>query len=203
MTDNKSQDETWNHGAEVQEPPVASEPHETHTSSHKIIKHPTDHPGREYGDEGSKERSHFASHAGRSHSSGSNNPSEPRRPGGGSRQSPAHDDFEPEVQEQVIPGEIFMEHDDVVINEGREITTVRVSNTADRPVQVGSHFHFAEVNSALDFDRKQAWGKRLNVLSGGAVRFEPGSVIEVDLIQLGGQRVIKGLRGLCKGNLDG
>lgn len=91
----------------------------------------------------------------------------------------------------------------VAINVGQPVTTLRVVNTGDRPIQVGSHFHFAEVNAALDFDREAAWGKRLNVLSGGATRFEPGAVEEVELVPIGGRRVVLGLRGLCGGALDG
>ncbi|HET7268473.1 MAG TPA: urease subunit beta [Oleiagrimonas sp.] len=102
----------------------------------------------------------------------------------------------------MIPGEILYGSDDVEINAGLEVTTIRVVNGADRPIQVGSHFHFAEVNAALEFDRAAAWGKRLNVLSGGSVRFEPGAVEEVELVPLRGRRVIRGLRGLCGGNLD-
>jgi urease subunit beta len=78
-----------------------------------------------------------------------------------------------------------------------------VENTADRPIQVGSHYHFAEVNPGLSFDRKAAWGRRLNVLSGGSMRFEPGAAEQVELIPIAGQRVVAGLRGECGGNLDG
>ncbi len=102
----------------------------------------------------------------------------------------------------VIPGEILPGDGDVIINEGLEVTTLRVTNTSDRPIQIGSHFHFAEVNDALDFDRDAAWGKRLAVLSGGAVRFEPGAVEEVDLVDIQGKRIVLGLRGLCGGELD-
>jgi urease subunit beta len=91
----------------------------------------------------------------------------------------------------------------VVINKGADVVTVLVVNTADRPVQVGSHYHFAEVNPALDFDRKAAWGRRLNVLSGGSVRFEPGATEQVELIPIRGQRIVAGLRGECGGALDG
>lgn len=91
----------------------------------------------------------------------------------------------------------------MVINDGKTVTRLRVANTADRPIQVGSHFHFAEVNAALEFDRDAAWGLRLDVLSGGAVRFEPGAVEEVELIPIGGRRIVACLRGLCGGELDG
>ncbi|MFF4823358.1 urease subunit beta [Streptomyces sp. NPDC001312] len=103
----------------------------------------------------------------------------------------------------MIPGEVLYGDEPVVINAGKEVTRVRVENTGDRPVQVGSHFHFAEVNAALEFDREAAWGRRLNVLSGGSVRFEPGAVEEVELVPIGGRRIVAGLRGLCGGELDG
>ncbi|WP_341864309.1 urease subunit beta [Gymnodinialimonas sp. 57CJ19] len=102
----------------------------------------------------------------------------------------------------MVPGEILYGEGDVIINEGLEVTTIRVANTSDRPIQIGSHFHFAEVNAALEFDRDAAWGKRLAVLSGGAERFEPGAVEEVDLIPIQGKRIVLGLRGLCGGELD-
>ncbi|WP_324755219.1 urease subunit beta [Roseovarius sp. Pro17] len=101
-----------------------------------------------------------------------------------------------------MPGEILYGEGDIVINEGLEVTTIRVTNTSDRPIQIGSHFHFAEVNAALDFDRDAAWGKRLAVLSGGAERFEPGAVAEVNLVPIMGRRIVRGLRGLCGGELD-
>ncbi|WP_424308235.1 urease subunit beta [Gordonia sp. (in: high G+C Gram-positive bacteria)] len=103
----------------------------------------------------------------------------------------------------MVPGEIFLAGGPVIINDGLPVTTLRVANTADRPIQVGSHFHFYEVNAALDFERGKAWGQRLNVLSGGAVRFEPGAVVEVELVPIRGRRIVRGLRGLCKGELDG
>ena len=103
----------------------------------------------------------------------------------------------------MIPGEVLCGDGPVIINAGREAITLRVENTADRPIQVGSHYHFAEVNPALAFDRKTAWGRRLNVMSGGSVRFEPGAAEEVELIPIGGHRIVAGLRGECGGNLDG
>ncbi|WP_416232922.1 urease subunit beta [Castellaniella sp.] len=102
----------------------------------------------------------------------------------------------------MIPGEILYGPEDLQINAGKAVTTMRVVNAGDRPIQVGSHFHFAEVNAALEFNRKAAWGKHLNILSGGSVRFEPGADIEVQLVPITGERVVRGLRGLCKGNLD-
>ena len=103
----------------------------------------------------------------------------------------------------MIPGELLLRDEPVEINIGLPVSTLRVVNTADRPIQVGSHFHFAEVNAALEFDRDLAWGQRLNVLSGGAVRFEPGAVLEVELVPIRGRRIVRGLRGLCGGALDG
>lgn len=138
-------------------------------------------------------------------STGTSSPSPPRRPGTGVRQGSRrpYTGQQPHLDEPLIPGEVLYDEDPVVINEGKKVTALRVQNTADRPVQVGSHFHFAEVNSALDFERNAAWGKRLNVLSGGMVRFEPGAVEEVELIPLTGRRIVAGLRGLCGGELDG
>jgi urease subunit beta len=137
--------------------------------------------------------------------SGPASSSQPRRPGTGERQGPRvyYTGDQPHADLPLIPGEVLYGDGPVVINAGREAITVRVSNTADRPIQVGSHYHFAEVNPALEFDRKAAWGRRLNVLSGGSVRFEPGAVEEVELIPIGGQRIVAGLRGECGGNLDG
>lgn len=102
-----------------------------------------------------------------------------------------------------IPGEVRYGEGAVRINEGRPVTTLRVTNTADRPVTVGSHYHFAEVNEALDFDRKAAWGQRLNILSGAMLRFDPGTVQEVELVPFVGDRIAAGFRGLCGGRLDG
>jgi len=101
-----------------------------------------------------------------------------------------------------IPGEVRYGKGPVVINEGRPVTTLRVTNTADRPVTVGSHYHFAEVNDALEFDRSAAWGKRLNIIAGGLLRFDPGTVQEVELVPFAGDRIAAGFRGLCGGKLD-
>ncbi|WBB77005.1 urease subunit beta [Micromonospora sp. WMMD1128] len=90
----------------------------------------------------------------------------------------------------------------VEINVGRPVTTLVVVNTADRPVQVGSHYHFAEANPALMFDRAVAWGQRLAVPAGTSVRFEPGVSRTVELVPFGGARVVPGLRGECAGPLD-
>jgi urease subunit beta len=89
----------------------------------------------------------------------------------------------------------------VEINAGRPVTRLTVTNTADRPVQVGSHYHFAETNPGLSFDRTAAWGQRLAVPAGTSVRFEPGVTREVELVPLGGARIVPGLRGECGGPL--
>jgi urease subunit beta len=101
----------------------------------------------------------------------------------------------------VIPGEILPGNGPVEINVGRPETTLVVTNTGDRPVQVGSHYHFAEANPALEFDRAAAWGRRLAVAAGTAVRFEPGVAREVILVPLAGARVVPGLRGEAGGPL--
>jgi urease subunit beta len=93
----------------------------------------------------------------------------------------------------VIPGEILLGSGDVEINAGRSLVELRVVNTGDRPIQVGSHFHFAEANAALDFDRAAAAGHRLAVPAGTSVRFEPGIPRVVTLVALGGRRVVPGL----------
>nr|WP_202554896.1 urease subunit beta [Streptomyces sp. SID4950] len=96
----------------------------------------------------------------------------------------------------------MFEDDPVVYNEGREVTALTVLNAADRPVQVGSHYHFAEANPGLDFDRAAARGKRLNVSAGTSVRFEPGIPVDVELVPLAGARIVPGLRGETGGALD-
>jgi len=136
--------------------------------------------------------------------SGPGGPSQPRRPGTGERQAQRRSsEKRVSAYEAVVPGEVLLQDSPVEINAGAEVTTIRVENTADRPIQVGSHYHFAEVNSGLSFDREAAWGKRLNVLSGGSMRFEPGAAEEVELIPIRGRRIVLGLRGLCGGKLDG
>jgi urease beta subunit len=102
----------------------------------------------------------------------------------------------------VIPGEIAGEGGDVEINIGRPVTTVHVDNTGDRPIQVGSHYHFAEANPALQFDRTTARGTHLDIPAGTSVRFEPGLGIDVDLVPFAGRRIIAGLRGAVAGPLD-
>ena len=94
----------------------------------------------------------------------------------------------------VIPGEILPGEGTVPLNAGRPVLTLVVANTGDRPVQVGSHFHFAQANAALRFDRELAWGRRLNVPAGTAVRFEPGVEREVSLVPLAGRREVPGLQ---------
>ena len=101
-----------------------------------------------------------------------------------------------------VPGEVLLGSGDVALNRGRPVTVLAVVNAADRPVQVGSHYHFAEANPGLEFDRAAARGKRLNIPAGTAVRFEPGIPAEVELIPLGGRREVFGLRGETKGSLD-
>ncbi len=102
----------------------------------------------------------------------------------------------------MIPGEVLYASGTVRLNEGLHRTRLTVLNSADRPVQVGSHYHFAEANPGLDFDRAAARGRRLDVAAGTAVRFEPGIPVEVDLVPIGGKRVVEGLRGECGGPLD-
>ena len=103
----------------------------------------------------------------------------------------------------MTPGEIIP-HDgpDHILNAGRRTLTVVVQNTADRPIQVGSHYHFAETNAALGFDRTAAQGMRLNIASGSAVRFEPGQQRTVELVDYAGDRKVYGFRGLTNGALD-
>ncbi|MBE7635342.1 urease subunit beta [Sneathiella sp. P13V-1] len=101
------------------------------------------------------------------------------------------------------PGELIPAEGEITLNEGRETTTLTIANTGDRPVQVGSHYHFAEVNAGLEFDREAAKGFRLDIPSGTAIRFEPGQKRDVDLVAIGGNRVIYGFRGDVMGALEG
>jgi urease subunit beta len=101
----------------------------------------------------------------------------------------------------MIPGETFIEPGDIELNAGRRTQTMTVANTGDRPIQVGSHFHFFEVNRALRFERSLARGYRLNIAAGTAIRFEPGQERTVDLVELAGDRVICGFNGLIMGKL--
>ena len=109
----------------------------------------------------------------------------------------------PMVRTPMVPGEVLLGAEPVGLNVGRPVTVLAVVNTADRPVQVGSHYHFAEANPGLDFDRAAARGLRLNIPAGTAVRFEPGLPAEVELVPLGGRREVFGLRGEIGGGLDG
>jgi urease subunit beta len=101
----------------------------------------------------------------------------------------------------IIPGELLIDEGEHLLNPGRRTHTVVVQNTGDRPIQVGSHYHFAETNPALDFDRDNARGMRLNIASGTAVRFEPGQQRTVELVDYAGARQVWGFRGLIQGAL--
>lgn len=98
------------------------------------------------------------------------------------------------------PGEFLLDEEEIVLNEGREVVELIVKNADQRPIQVGSHFHFFEVNRALSFDRKKTYGKRLDIPSGTAVRFEPGEEKKIQLVSLGGRRNVYGLNGLTEGS---
>jgi urease subunit beta len=101
----------------------------------------------------------------------------------------------------MTPGELIIDGPDHVLNAGRRTAVVVVQNTSDRPIQVGSHYHFAETNAALGFERDAARGMRLNIASGTAVRFEPGQQRTVELVDFAGARVVYGFRGLIQGAL--
>lgn len=103
---------------------------------------------------------------------------------------------------EMIPGQIFYAQDEIEINAGREKKTIAVDHTGDRPIQVGSHFHFFEVNRALTFDRAASYGFRLDIPSGTSVRFEPGDSQEITLAAIGGNRRVQGLNNLTDGALD-
>jgi urease subunit beta len=102
----------------------------------------------------------------------------------------------------LIPGELLPEPGEIELNAGRPVTSITVANGGDRPVQVGSHFHFAEANAALVFDRGAARGQRLDIPAGTAIRFEPGDSREVTLIPFAGDRRVIGFNGRINGNLD-
>src|ERR1700757_313497 len=102
---------------------------------------------------------------------------------------------------EMIPGEIFAASGDIVVNKDRTTITLKVANTGNRPIQVGSHYHFAEANAALDFDRKAALGYRLDIPAGTAVRFEPGQSREVSLVPYAGARLVYGFRRTVMGPL--
>lgn len=101
----------------------------------------------------------------------------------------------------MIPGETIIEAGEIELNAGRRTKTIRVANAGDRPVQVGSHFHFFEVNSALSFDRQEAYGMRLNIMAGTAIRFEPGQERTVELVDLAGSRIVYGFNQKVMGSL--
>jgi urease subunit beta len=101
----------------------------------------------------------------------------------------------------MIPGEIFVEPGEIELNAGRAVIKIDVANSGDRPIQVGSHFHFYEVNEALKFEREPTRGYRLNIAAGTAVRFEPGQERSVELVQIAGDRIIYGFNGKVMGRL--
>ena len=108
----------------------------------------------------------------------------------------------------LVPGEVRLRAEPIALNTAAPVTTLTVLNAGDRPVQVGSHYHFAEANPALEFDRDAAWGLRLDIPAGTAVRFEPGLAREVALVPIAGRRIVTGLRGVGgarhpEGGLDG
>jgi urease subunit beta len=113
------------------------------------------------------------------------------------RDKPGRDGWEDEM----IPGEMFIQAGDIELNKGRKTVTLSVANTGDRPIQVGSHYHFFETNPALRFDRKKARGMRLDIAAGTAIRFEPGQTREVNLVALAGKRTIYGFRRDVMGKL--
>jgi urease subunit beta len=102
----------------------------------------------------------------------------------------------------MIPGELLVDDGELVLNTGRKTQVLTIANTGDRPIQVGSHYHFFETNPALRFDRKAARGYRLNIAAGTAVRFEPGQERSVELVELGGNRIVYGFNALVSGPLD-
>ena len=102
----------------------------------------------------------------------------------------------------MIPGEYQIQTGEIELNSGRPVTEIKVSNAGDRPIQVGSHYHFSETNRALDFDRELAKGQRLNIAAGTAIRFEPGQMRTVELVPFAGDRNIYGFRGEIMGALD-
>ena len=102
----------------------------------------------------------------------------------------------------MIPGELFIQDGEIELNKGRRAVTLSVSNTGDRPIQVGSHYHFYETNPALKFDRKKARGMRLDIAAGTAVRFEPGQTRDVTLVALAGKRAVYGFRQEIMGKLQ-
>jgi urease subunit beta len=106
------------------------------------------------------------------------------------------------MEAQMIPGEYFIKDGEITLNAGRKTVTLTVSNSGDRPIQVGSHYHFFETNPALKFDRAKARGMRLDIAAGTAVRFEPGQTREVTLVALAGKRMVYGFRQDVMGKLE-
>ncbi len=102
----------------------------------------------------------------------------------------------------MIPGELKIQSGDIELNQGKETISIEVANTGDRPIQIGSHYHFFEVNNALTFDRQKAFGKRLDIPAGTAVRIEPGQYREVTLVDFTGYRSVYGFQGKVMGPLD-
>jgi urease beta subunit len=102
----------------------------------------------------------------------------------------------------MVPGEYIIDDGDITLNAGRKTEKLRVANTGDRPVQVGSHTHFFEVNKELKFDREKAYGFRLNIPTGTALRFEPGEAREVEVVELGGKQKVYGMNALVNGKLS-
>lgn len=102
----------------------------------------------------------------------------------------------------MIPGEYILADDPIIANKNRNTKKINVSNSGDRPIQVGSHTHFFEVNKALDFPREQAYGYHLNISAGTSIRFEPGDSKEVEITEYGGKKTVFGFSGLVNGNLD-
>jgi urease subunit beta len=117
------------------------------------------------------------------------------------RDKPGHDSVEFWEVRTMIPGELFIREGEIELNAGRKTVTLTVANSGDRPIQVGSHYHFFETNPALKFDRRRARGMRLDIAAGTAVRFEPGQTREVQLVALAGKRTIYGFRGEVMGKL--
>ena len=104
--------------------------------------------------------------------------------------------------EYLIPGEILVNDGEIELNRSKKVTILKVSNLGDRPIQVGSHFHFYEANKALDFNRSEALGKRLDIPAGTAIRFEPGDTTEIKLVPYGGERRVFGFNNLVNGPLE-
>lgn len=102
----------------------------------------------------------------------------------------------------MIPGEYFLSDEPIIANEGKTTTSVKVRNTGDRPIQVGSHTHFFEANKALEFPREHAYGCHLNIPAGTSVRFEPGETREIELTEFGGKKIVYGFSGLVNGSLE-